>query len=133
MSDTPENERRDEQPPLFDGEPEHCAFCGEPGHTHDEHWLFQFEAVEKLALRVKDLERQLASTLVELERRTAWSNARLAEARGVAVPPVPLTGPGPHSQEGGPDLYDPQSRQWLLHPAQKLAVQAFDKEKKDKP
>jgi hypothetical protein len=40
-----------------------------------------------------------------------------------------ITGPGEHSEkEGGPDLYDSNSRQWIMHPAQKLAVQAFKKE-----
>jgi len=32
--------------------------------------------------------------------------------------------------EAGPDLYDPATRTWLAHPAQKLAVEAF---KRDKP
>jgi len=31
-------------------------------------------------------------------------------------------------QEGGPDLYDPKTRQILAHPAQKLAVAAFTAE-----
>lgn len=31
--------------------------------------------------------------------------------------------------EGGPDLYDPKTRTVLMHPAQKLAVAAFEREK----
>lgn len=33
---------------LFEGEPEHCSLCGEPGHTHDDHWLFQYDVVKAL-------------------------------------------------------------------------------------
>ena len=39
-------------PPLFAGEPEHCSLCGEPGHTHDDHWLFQHEPVKALQSRL---------------------------------------------------------------------------------
>jgi hypothetical protein len=35
--------------PLFEGEPDHCSLCGAPGHTHDEHWIF--DEVERLGLR----------------------------------------------------------------------------------
>lgn len=41
------------EPPLFAGEPEHCSLCGEPGHTHDDHWLFQHEVVIE-AIRKRD-------------------------------------------------------------------------------
>lgn len=37
--------------------------------------------------------------------------------------------PTPVQAEGGPDLYDPRTRTVLAHPAQKLAVQAFARER----
>lgn len=46
----------DDGPPLFDGEPGKCSLCGEPGHTHDDHWLFQHEPVKALQTRVLELE-----------------------------------------------------------------------------
>jgi hypothetical protein len=71
-----------------------------------------------------------ASSSVAL-REFATALAQATDGRPSAeTEAIPLTGPGPHSAEGGPDLYDPTSRQWVMHPAQKLAVQAF---KKDKP
>jgi hypothetical protein len=36
--------------PLFAGEPERCALCGRPGHTHDDHWLLD-EVEHRLGLR----------------------------------------------------------------------------------
>lgn len=33
---------------LFAGEPANCSLCGEAGHTHDDHWLFQHEPVKAL-------------------------------------------------------------------------------------
>jgi hypothetical protein len=41
---------------LFEGEPEHCSLCGEAGHTHDDHWLFQHEPVQALVAKLKKLE-----------------------------------------------------------------------------
>lgn len=44
------------KPPLFEGEPEHCSLCGEAGHTHDDHWLFDHEPVKALVARIRELE-----------------------------------------------------------------------------
>lgn len=43
-------------PPLFEGEPERCSLCGEPGHTHDDHWLFDHEPVKALQARLREAE-----------------------------------------------------------------------------
>lgn len=77
-------------PPLFDGEPEHCAFCGEAGHTHDDHWIFA--EVEHLGLRTcTPAERDLLDTLnsvpeeaLETPAEAVWEPLRLAlrAARG---------------------------------------------------
>jgi hypothetical protein len=73
----------DEQPPLFAGEPEHCSLCGEAGHTHDDHWLFELEPVQKL-------KGQLDSVTTELKEildlyTTAQRDARRRFIREAAI------------------------------------------------
>ena len=65
----------DEQPPLFAGEPANCSLCGEAGHTHDDHWLFQHDAVKALQKRVDEMR----ATLVDFE-----ADARRAFIRDAA-------------------------------------------------
>lgn len=60
------------EPPLFVGEPEHCALCGKPGHTHDDHWAY-------VELGDKDIAGMLASYERELERRTRWADDQINE------------------------------------------------------
>lgn len=87
---TDEELKRDQmklpEKPLFDGEPGHCSLCSEPGHTHDDHWLFQHELVQRLQARIQDLEQQLG-ILHESdgsEARLGVTTIRLAELRELA-------------------------------------------------
>lgn len=69
--------------PLFEGEPDHCSLCSEPGHTHDDHWLFQHEPIQRLQARIQELEHQLG-ILHESDGREAHlgvTATRLAELR----------------------------------------------------
>lgn len=76
-------------PPLFAGEPEHCSLCGEAGHTHDDHWLFQHEPVIALQKRVRELETELGRlTLPDgREMLLGVTAERVEELRALAKEP----------------------------------------------
>jgi hypothetical protein len=86
----------EECPPLFVGEPERCALCGKPGHTHDDHWLFQLEPVKALEKRL-EYERRLTGTLrrVMKDEQRASRQAFIRQAavaiyvQGMTVPDKP--------------------------------------------
>lgn len=76
----------DARPPLFDGEPERCSLCQEPGHTHDDHWLFQHEPVKELQSRLAwaITERELSDKrLAEGARLVSEASKRIAAVRRV--------------------------------------------------
>lgn len=52
---------------LFEGEPERCSLCQEPGHTHDDHWLFQHDAVKALQAQLRERETELKTMVGAIE------------------------------------------------------------------
>lgn len=76
------------EPPLFEGEPERCSLCGESGHTHDDHSSPSLKAiVAKLEEELADAKRQYESLALAFENserelgELAFAKKELAEFR----------------------------------------------------